>query len=82
MNIVNRVIGRKIRKLRKEKGLKTRDSSVGYKDLRQEWCRKIASKLSKTRLLNLKNGIMTLCAEMDLILRMLINHIECVLDQL
>jgi hypothetical protein len=47
MNIVNRVIGRKIRKLRKEKGLKTRDSSIGYKDLRQEWCKKIASKLSK-----------------------------------
>lgn len=34
---MNRHIGRYIRRLRKNRGLKTRDSSVGIADLREEW---------------------------------------------
>lgn len=43
----NRFIGREIKKMRKRRGLRTRDSSIGYFDLRNEWAEKIASRLSE-----------------------------------
>jgi len=36
-------IGMKIRRLRKKNGLKTRDSSIGYKDLLKYWANQFAS---------------------------------------
>ena len=36
---MNRSMGRKIRKFRKQKGLKTRDSSIGINELIKNWAR-------------------------------------------